>query len=272
MKKNRWLLLLGLVFLFSLSACGSLMSTPEPIPTITLDSNAQAAESTSPSGGTTVTASAIIVPVNSVQLSFPLVGSVVEVLVDAGDLVNAGDTLVQLDTAILQAKVIEAEANVISAETQVSYLRRINESSNENILAAEAEVDRQNAILNAARERLNQATLVAPIGGTIASVDISLGETVTPGLVVITIGDLKKMQIETTDLSERDIPDVKVGQSASISVDALDQEMSGLVTRIVEQASSIGGDVVYKVIISLDEAPPELRWGMSAEVRINAEE
>ena len=126
--------------------------------------------------------------------------------------------------------------------------------------------------MNVARERLNQATLVAPIGGTIASVDISLGETVTPGLVVITIGDLKKMQIETTDLSERDIPDVKVGQSASISVDALDQEMSGLVTRIVEQASSIGGDVVYKVIISLDEAPPELRWGMSAEVRINAEE
>ena len=271
MKKNRWPLLLGITLLLTLSACGSLMSTPEPIPTITLDSNTQT-ESASPSGGATVTASAIIVPVNSVQLSFPLVGSVVEVRVDAGDLVNAGDTLVQLDTAILQANVIEAEANVIAAETQVSYLRRITESSNENILAAEAEVDRQNAILDAARERLKQATLVTPIGGTVASVDISPGETVTPGLIVITIGDLSKMKIETTDLSERDVPDVKVGQSATIYLDALDQEVGGRVSSIAEQASSIGGDVIYKVTISLYEKTPEVRWGMSAEVNISVEE
>ena len=269
--KTPKLLYLTLLLALLLSACGSVLSTPEPIPTITLDSNIQA-ESSSPVGSAVITASGIAVPTNTVQLSFPLVGSVVEILVDAGDTVNAGDTLVQLDTAILQANINEAEANVIAAETQVSYLRRITESSNENILAAEAEVDRQSAILDAARERLDQATLIAPIGGTVASVNISLGETVTPGLIVISVGDLSKMQVETTDLSERDVPEVKIGQSATIYIDALDQETSGVVTRIAEQASSIGGDVVYKVTLSLDKTPPELRWGMSAEVKISVGE
>ena len=89
--------------------------------------------------------------------------------------------------------------------------------------------------------------------------------------IVITIGDLTEMQIETTDLSERDIPKVKIGQSATINIDALDQEVNGRVSRIAEQASSVGGDVVYTVIISLDEEIPEARWGMSAEIKIAVE-
>ena len=267
MKKNRWISLLGLAFLLTLSACGSILATPEPIPTITLDTNAQA-ELASHSGGVTVAASAIIVPVDTVQLSFPLVGSVVEVLVEAGDTVKAGDTLVQLDTAILQAKVEEAEASRIKAETQVSYLQRINDSSNEDIEAAQAEVSRQQALIDLARKRLSQATLHAPIGGTIASVDISVGETVVPGLIIISLGDLSKMQLETTDLSEDDVPQVKVGQTVNVYIDALERKMEGSVGYIDAEASSIGGDVVYEVLIELDGDVSDLKWGMSAEVDI----
>ena len=268
MKSSRWVLLPMLIGVTILSACGGISGTPEAIPTVVLSSNGGNSQSISTE---TVAASAIIVPVNQIQLSFPLTGSVATVDVAEGDLVESGQSLVQLDTAILQAIVAEREANIIAAQTQVSYLRRIINSSNEDIDAAEAEVARQNAILDADLERLNQATLVAPISGTVVSVDISPGETVTPGLIVITIGDLTEMQIETTDLSERDIPKVKIGQSATINIDALDQEVNGRVSRIAEQASSVGGDVVYTVIISLDEEIPEARWGMSAEIKIAVE-
>lgn len=269
MKSNRWLILLVLVFALTLSACGT-ANEPTAIPTVVLDAP-QSSVGTSPTGGATVTASATVLPVTSVELSFPLTGSVVTVAVADGDTVNAGDTLVQLDTAILQAKIAEAEANVTSATTQVSYLRRVSGSSKEDIEAAEAEVARQQAVLDAALLTLNQATLVAPIGGTVASVAISAGETVTPGLIVVTIGDLSKLQLETTDLSERDVPQVKIGQPVSIYLEALDQEVNGTVSYIAEQASSLGGDVIYQVKITLDETLPDLRWGMSAEVTINVE-
>lgn len=269
MKSTRWVLLLGMIGATILSSCSGFSATPAPIPTITLDSGGGTSQT---SASATVEASAIVLPVNSVQLSFPLTGLVATVEVSAGDIVQAGDVLVTLDTAILAAKVKEAEANIVSAETQVSYLHRMYSTSHEDIEAAEAEVDRLQAILNAAQETLKQAALLAPISGTVASVDISPGETVTPGLIVITIGDLTKMQIETTDLSERDVPDVKIGQSATIYIDALDQEVGGTVSYIAEQASSIGGDVVYEVTIKLDEQIPGLRWGMSAEIKIDVGE
>ncbi len=271
MKYKGWLLLLGALFMLSLTACGGGSSSAEPIPTLVLadiQNNDTPANNTS---GATVSASALALPVSAVELSFPLTGSVVEVAVEDGDTVAAGDVLVQLDTAILEAKVLEAEANKKAAETQVNYLRRITNTSAENIQAAEAEVARQQAILDAAQETLKQATLVAPIGGTVASVKISTGETVTPGLIVIVIGDLSKMKLETTDLSERDVPDVKVGQSVSVYIDALGQEVRGTVSYIAPQASNLGGDVVYPVTITLDEEVPGLRWGMSAELNIHVE-
>ncbi len=273
MKNKGWLLLLVALFVLSLTACGGGSSSAEPIPTLVISDiqNNGNTESSGSSSGETITASAVALPVNSVNLSFPLTGSVVEVTVEDGDTVSAGDVLVQLDTAILQAKVLEAEANIKAAETQVAYLRRITNSSAENIQAAEAEVARLQAILDAANETLAQATLVAPIGGTVASVNIAPGETVTPGLIVIVIGDLNEMQLETTDLTERDVPAVKVGQSVSVYIDALGLEVSGTVSYIAPQAASLGGDVVYPVTITLDEAVPGLRWGMSAEIDIHVE-
>ncbi|MBT7191631.1 MAG: efflux RND transporter periplasmic adaptor subunit [Anaerolineae bacterium] len=271
MKFNRWLFLLAIFSILSLAACGALAPAAEPIPTVVLDT--QSSESSSGgNSGEVVTASARVLPINAVELSFPLVGSVVDVMVSTGDMVNAGDALVQLDTAILQANVREAEASRTTAETQVSYLKRINNSSTEDILAAEAEVQRHQALVDAAIETLAQATLITPIGGTVASVDIEKGETVTPGLLVVTVGDLSEMKLETTDLSERDVPQVQIGQSTEIYVDALDSRFSGIVTEIAHQASSIGGDVVYTVTIHFNEQIPELRWGMSAEVDISVGE
>jgi multidrug efflux pump subunit AcrA (membrane-fusion protein) len=105
----------------------------------------------------------------------------------------------------------------------------------------------------------------------VTSLDISAGETVAPGQVVLTLADLAGLRAETTDLSERDVASVVRGQPARVFVEALGEEVDGRVASIAPQASTIGGDVVYAVLVDLDGLPPGLRWGMSVEVEIDTQ-
>jgi RND family efflux transporter MFP subunit len=248
-----------LIFAFVLSACSS-AATPTAIPTVALD--VQPSQATN-----TVSASGQVVPVQKVQLSFPLTGVTKTVEVKDGDSVPAGQTLVTLDTTLLEANVREQQANVAAAQTQVAYLRRMG-TSQENLDGAQADVDKAQAQLDSAKATLAETTLTAPFNGTIAEVDISPAETVTPGQIVIIMGDLTQFQIETTDLSERDAPNVKVGQSATVSITALNQKFTGKVSDVARISSTVGGDVVYKATIQLDTQPQGLLWGMTTDVTI----
>lgn len=254
-----------LILTLALTACSSAVSSPTPLPTVSLDS-----VSPDVSSPDVVTASAEVVPVREVQLSFPLTGIVKSVEVKEGDRVRAGQPLITLDTTILEAKVAEAEAAVATAETQIRYLRRVG-SSQEQLDSAQASVDRATALLESAKATLAQATLTAPMDGTVAALDVAPGEVVTPGRIVVQIGDLSAFQVKTTDLSERDAPKVKAGQSVNVYVEALGENIPGKVTDIARIASSVGGDVVFTVTIALDEQPAGLMWGMSAEVEIEIE-
>jgi RND family efflux transporter MFP subunit len=245
--------------------CGQ-AATPAAIPTISLDSGSQPASNLSGS----VTASGVVIPVRKVQLSFPNGGVVKTVEIAAGDLVNANQPLVTLDPAILEARVAEAEAAVVTTETQLTYLKRTG-ASQERLDAAQANIDAATAAVDIARAQLAQATLTAPFDGTIASVEISPAEFANPGQVVIAMGDLTHFQVETTDLGESDVPAVKPGQTANLYIEALNQEVSGTVIDIARVSEILGGDVVYTVTISFDEQPDGLLWGMSAEVRIETE-
>jgi len=122
--------------------------------------------------------------------------------------------------------------------------------------------------LQAARAALDEATLRAPFAGHVAALEVRAGETVLPGQVVSALADLGRLQVETTDLSERDVARVAVGQQATVYVEALGVEIGGQVARIASQATTVGGDVVYAIVVALDEQPPGLRWGMSVEVEI----
>lgn len=263
MKKVFWIIIS--VFALVLAACSQPASSTA-IPTVSLDSGSQ----TSDSSVSKATASGIVVPVIKVELAFPLSGAVKTVEVASGDSVTANQPMVTLDTTVLEARVKEAEANVVTVQTQLAYLIRTG-TSQERLDAAQANIDRAQSAVDIAKAQLAQATLVAPFDGTIASVDISPAEFANPGQIVIVMGDLTHFQIETTDLSEKDVPSVKIGQAATVFIDALSQEFSGKVVDIARFSETVGGDVVFKVTIELDEQPEGLRWGMSTEVQIETE-
>lgn len=261
-------ILIVMVVAVLLSACTATASTSTAIPTVSLDNNNDPSSSTQSSDANSVSASAVVVPVNDAQLSFSAVGRVTSVDVKPGDKVTAGQTLVKLDTTILEAKVKEAEADVLAADAQIRYLNRLA-TDPLHYESAAADLARAQALLDSAKATLaSQSTLTAPFDGTIVSVDITPAETVVPGQIVIVLGDLSKYQIETTDLSERDVTRVQMGQSAKVFIQALNEEFTGKVADVDRVSSTLGGDVVFKVTLDLDQQPQGLLWGMSADVQI----
>lgn len=159
--------------------------------------------------------------------------------------------------------------NVKSAIAQVDKLRA--GPTPEQLAIAQAAVAQAEAALEVARASLHQATLSAPFSGTVADLKVSPGQIVMPGQVVLTLADLSQLQVETTDLSERDVDRVAVGQQAIVYVEALGEDISGQVMSIAPLATKIGGDVVYAVMVELDEQPAGLRCGMSVDVEITTE-
>ena len=249
-----------------LSACAP-KSAPTVIPTVSLDDNTSAAN-TQTSDANSVSASAVIVPVHDAQLAFSSLGRVTKVDVKVGDQVKAGQPLVTLDTAIQEARVREAEANLAAAQAQVRYLKRLGVDQ-VHIESAEADAARAQALLDSANAVLaSQSTLTAPFGGTIISLDIAPAEIAVPGSPLIVLGDLSSYKVETTDLSERNVTRVQIAQHATVFIEALGKELSGKVIDIARSSTTLGGDVVYKVTITLDEQPEGLLWGMSADVKI----
>lgn len=257
------LILLALV----LAACTS-AAQPTAIPTITLGNNT--GNSTQSSNSNTVSASAIVVPSNDAQLAFSSIGRVTAVDVKVGDKVQAGQTLVTLDTTLQEARVREAEANLLAAQVDLKYKIRLGLDP-VHLETAEAQVARTQALVDSAKAILaSQSALMAPFDGTIVSLDIAPAEIAVPGTTVIVLGDLSSYKIETTDLSERDITRVQIGQPAAVFIDALGEEFTGEVADIARISTTLGGDVVYKVTIKLDKQPQGLLWGMSADVKIEA--
>jgi HlyD family secretion protein len=186
-------------------------------------------------------------------------------------IIQAGNQALSACAQVGQASaaVEAAKAQQIQAEQQLSLLKA--GPTVEQIAAASAQVAQAEAAVQVVRVALEQSELRAPFAGTISAVAISPGETVAPGQPVLALTDLSRLQVETIDLSERDVARVVLGQEALVYVEALGEEIEGLVVGIAPQATTIGGDVVYTVYVELDEQPAGLRWGMSTEVEISTE-
>ncbi len=267
MKKLFWMTLPALILI--LAACGSPVETAAA-PTVP----APEADS-APSGfllSEGVVASAEAQPARETQMSFTISAPVKEVLVKEGDVVKAGQALLTLYTPDLEGEVTRAELAAKVGELEFSYwVPRRFDRPPERRQQAEAEWNQLKMSLEVARASFAQSTIYAPFDATVVDVNIQYGEIAQTGQVVITLADLANMRIETTDLSERDVPSVQMGQTANVYIEALDITVTGRVTKISPISETVGGDVVYPVTIELDEQPEGLLWGMSTEVEIQTE-
>lgn len=172
---------------------------------------------------------------------------------------------VEIDQA--QAELQSAQAEVELAQQEVD--RRRDGPDTDALALAEARLNSAQAQVNASQAALDALEIKAPFSGTVSKIDIRAGEWVQPGQPVVVLADLSRLRVETTDLSERDVPGVKTGQTASVFIKALGLNINGTVADVSPLADTLGGDVVYQTVIDLDSRPEDLRAGMSADVVFN---
>lgn len=164
---------------------------------------------------------------------------------------------------------VEAELQVAQAEHQAALaeVERLKAGPDPDAVAlAEERIKNAQAQLAANAASLADLELKAPFDGTAVEVTVHAGEWVAPGQALILLADVAHLQFQTTDLSERDVPRVQVGQAVSVYIKALDANAAGKLAAISPLADTLGGDVIYRATIELDSLPAGLRAGMSAEV------
>ncbi len=258
MKKRRWLALVPLLIL--LVGCTAAPATPAPAPEA-----APAEAESAPAENALI--EGVVVPAQQSILSFLVPGNVEALNVAEGDLVKTGDALVTLATPELDSIVLASEAALNAAIADLQYwLVPRKHKPPERRWLAEDRVEAAKAAIQTSQAMQAQQTLLAPYTATVVELNIADGEVVNPYQAVMQLADLENLLIETTDLSERDVVNVQVGQTVLVYIEALNLETEGKVTHIATLPEPSTNDVIYTATIQLDESPEGLRWGMSVTI------
>lgn len=172
-----------------------------------------------------------------------------------------------LKAPVRAADLAEAEAEVRRAQAQLDLV--LAGPQPEQLAAAEADVAAAEAALAQARAALADMELRAPFTGTVAMIDVSLGQQVTPGFAAIRLADFSSWLIETNDLTELKVVGLAEGNLATIAFDAIpDLLLPGHVSRIRFIGENKQGDITYTVVVQPDRSDERLRWNMTAKVTI----
>jgi len=165
------------------------------------------------------------------------------------------------------AEVGRAQTNLGIAQNRLDMM--LCAADPEEVDLMELQVEVAEKTVEEAQKQLDLATLIAPFGGVVASVFADEGDTVAPGVAVIHLIDPTTMELKA-EVDEIDIPRVKPGQEAIISVDALpESQFKGTVKQISLVAVEVSGVVSYEVTIIFNIPEDSgIRVGMSATVDI----
>ncbi len=237
----------------------------------------------------TVSANGTLNPVVLVNVGTQVSGTVKRLHVDFNDRVKAGQVLLELDPALLQAQVRQDEASLSSARAALE-LAEANEARSRTLYRQEyisrqeldtavqaqkssrAQVDQVAAQLAKDRTNLNNAVIRSPVSGVVVDRTVDVGQTVaasfqTPTLFRIA-QDLRKMQIDS-NFAEADIGNIKVGQPVVFSVDAFpDRTFSASVRQVRLNATVQQNVVTYDVVVAVENPEEILRPGMTAYVNV----
>ncbi len=123
------------------------------------------------------------------------------------------------------------------------------------------------ARLNAAKAGVAAFSVIAPFDGVVTDLNAKTGSSINAGEIAVTIANISKWTVITTDVTEIAVVNLKEGQPVTVKLDAIpDAELNGEILSIGQGYTENQGDVVYEVTIILTEQDPAMRWGMTAVV------
>ncbi|MHB0972439.1 MAG: efflux RND transporter periplasmic adaptor subunit [Thermoanaerobaculia bacterium] len=244
-----------------------------------------------------------------VDLSAHVMGQIVNLAVREGDVVKKGDFLLQIDKTQLEASAAGAAASLSAmfndrdaaqaameerardfARAKKNYDEKIVplaeyerartalDAARANLAAAENRISQSRAALAGARDTLSKTTLTAPMAGIVTRLPVEEGEVAVigtmnnPGTVLLTISDMSEVEA-VMEVDETDIPNVKIGQVANVTIDAYpNRTFAGHVTEVgsspITSLTSGAEAINFEVKIQLDAPPPGVRPGFSVSADV----
>jgi HlyD family secretion protein len=263
-----------------------------------------------------VTANGKIQARRKVDLSALVMGQIVNLAVQEGDSVKKGQLLLQIDKAQLAAAAAGSEASLaamrndlaaarataqqasidydrakrnfdakILAEADLQKARSTLDTARATLAATEERMRQAGAALAGSRDSLSKTTVTAPINGIVTALPIKEGEVTVigtmnnPGTQLLTVSDMSEVEAVMM-VDETSVPQVKIGQTADLTVDAYPgRKFKGVVTEVgsspipktdpdllalVANSEAIN----FKVKIRVQEPPNTIRPGFSVTAEI----
>lgn len=263
-----------------------------------------------------VTANGKIQARRKVDLSALVMGQIVNLAVKEGDKVDRGQLLLQIDRAQLAAQTAGRESALaamrsdlaasrstaeqarrdfqrakqnwdakILSEAEYQKARSVLETAEANLSAAEQRLRETGANLAASRDSLSKTTVTAPIAGMVTFLPVKEGEVTVigtmnnPGTQLLTISDMSEVEAVMM-VDETSVPEVKVGQKATLNVDAYpNRTFEGVVTEVGSSpiakndpdllSLTAGSEAInFKVKIRVVAPPDTIRPGFSVTADI----
>jgi HlyD family secretion protein len=246
------------------------------------------------------------IEITEVEVSSKLAGRIEKLLVDEGDSVLKDQVLIELETKELLAQLKQAQAAYQVSLSQLAQAKSNSENLKTNLertrqlfkagSSTQQQLDDQETKYQMAKDQLSSAThlteqnkatieliqvyidnsvIRSPINGLVLSKNTEIGEVVSPGSSLLTLGDLSHPWVRIY-VKETDLGKVKLGQKAQVKIDTYpDKVFEGKVTYISSQAEFTPKNIqtkeervklVFGIKVSLDNPLQILKPGMPADV------
>jgi HlyD family secretion protein len=141
--------------------------------------------------------------------------------------------------------------------------------SSADLIAYQRAVDAAEAQVAVAEQAVKQATIRSPIAGTVVAVNLTVGDSVSAGSSTSNITIVGEGGYEVTaTVGVDDLPDLEIGQPATITPDGTTEAIAGEIVNIGVTATSSDGAVTYPITIGITGDSTSLRNGSVASVAI----
>jgi HlyD family secretion protein len=299
---RRWYFIVGVLLVLWIVISSILGKREKPIPVTTEKAVRKTILQT-------VSATGKVQPEVEVKISPEVAGEIIDLPVEDGKVVKKGDLLIKIkpdsykalvegqEAAISGARAINLQQKATLAKTE-SDLKRAQDLFSKKMISesefsvaqtardvakstyesSQHEIERAEAGSSQARDQLSKTTIYSPIDGTITVLNSKLGERVVAtnqfaGTEVMRVADLGHMEARV-DVNENDVVNVKIGQKATIAIDAYsDRKFKGTVQQIANTGKTTGAGTQeevtnFEVKIRIDEKDVSLRPSLSCTADI----
>lgn len=220
-----------------------------------------------------VTAVGTLVAQQSTMLRAESSGRIANILFKEGTATTAGSLLVQLDTALLEAELQQAQAQLALAQSRANRAQKL---SKEGFISAQAKDESSSeravaaAEVNIIKTKIDKSQIKAPFDGVLGLRYVNLGDYVSSGDDIVSVASIDQLQIDIR-VPEHYLAQIAVGTAVHLYLDAqAGQEFIGQVTAISPMIDEQGRSVVLRAHVANPDR--QLRPGQFARVSLDLDE